>query len=133
MLLQFLKQTDDTFEFVSHYLKPYFRLWFSSPSTSFGFSRNDYRLWFYSDVLTTPTNTEIDDAKSEIALSVIEVYSTDGGKELDDIIANLTKVYEGVEQTEIDSEYHSYPADELPVQIRPVPAQHLVAFNCRTR
>ena len=81
-----------------------------------------------ADVLTTPTNTEIDDAKSEIALSVIEVYSTDGGKELDDIIANLTKVYEGVEQTEIDSEYHSYPADELPVQIRPVPAQHLVAL-----
>ena len=81
-----------------------------------------------SDVIATPNDTTIN-ATTEIKLSIIEVYSnTSDAKEIDDIISNLTKVYEGVEQTPITRAYTSYPADELPIQVRPVPARHLTAI-----
>jgi len=80
------------------------------------------------DVITTANNTAVTDADSRIDVSIIEVYGTDTAQEMDDILGGLTKVYEGVEQTEIDSAHTSYPADELPVQIRPVPARHLSAL-----
>ena len=75
--------------------------------------------------MTTPNTTTID-SSSEIALSLIEVYETTADlKEFDGIMGQLRKVYEGVEQTSITQAYGSYPADELPIQVRPVPARHL--------
>ena len=79
------------------------------------------------DIITTVSDTTVSTA-SEISVSLIEVYSNTNSGELDDIINNLTKVYEGVEQTEIDKGYQSYPADELPIAIRPVPARHLASL-----
>jgi len=82
-----------------------------------------------SDVVTTPNDTTVNVTSTQIKLSIIEVYSNSAdGKELDEIISNLTKVYEGVEQTPITRAYTSYPADELPVQVRPVPARHLTSI-----
>lgn len=80
-----------------------------------------------TDLLTTKATTVITEAGSKIALSIIEVYATESAAELEDIMKNLTKVYEGIEQTEIDGSHNSYPADELPIQVRPVPARHLAA------
>lgn len=77
------------------------------------------------DILGTPNDTVVD-STTAITVSVVEAYeTTDDRTEINGIISNLTKVYEGVEQTEIDQAYASFPADELPVAIRPVPARHL--------
>ena len=80
-----------------------------------------------TDVITTVNNTTVS-SSTKIGISIIEVYSNTGdSKEIDDVLQNLTKVYEGVEQTPITRAYTSYPADELPVQVRPVPARHLTS------
>ena len=77
------------------------------------------------DIVTT-ANTATIASSTEIALSLIEVYETTSNLDaLNDIMGSLTKVYEGVEQTSITQAYASYPADELPIQVRPVPARHL--------
>lgn len=77
------------------------------------------------DVITTKQNTTIN-ANTKCEVAIVEIYeNSPDTSELNQVINNLQRVYEGVEQTEIDQAYSSYPADELPVDIRPVPARHL--------
>lgn len=77
------------------------------------------------DVITTKQTTTVD-TKTKCNVSIVEVYeNSPDTSSLNSVINNLQRVYEGVEQTEFDQAYSSYPADELPVDIRPVPARHL--------
>jgi len=76
------------------------------------------------DVLGTPNDTVFTGTK--VDLEMVEVYETTSSRDaINAIVSNLTKIYEGVEQTVIDKEYDSFPANELPIDIRPVPARHL--------
>ncbi len=78
-----------------------------------------------SDILGTANNTEID-SKTKVRASIIEVYDNGQGEnQIQSILDNLTRINEGVSQDEISREYKSYPADELPVSVRPVSALHL--------
>lgn len=77
------------------------------------------------DVISTKNNTTIN-ANTKCDVSIVEVYeNSPDTSELNSVINNLQRVYEGVEQTEIDQQYSSFPADELSVDVRPVPARHL--------
>lgn len=77
------------------------------------------------DVLTTKQTTTVS-TDTQCEISIVEIYeNSPDTSELNSVINGLQRVYEGVEQTEIDQAYSSYPADELPVDVRPVPARHL--------
>ena len=77
------------------------------------------------DLISTVNDTQVD-STTKCKIHVTEVYeTTEDRSQIEAVISNLTKIYEGVEETKIDQAYTSYPADELPVDIRPVPARHL--------
>ena len=77
------------------------------------------------DIVSTKNTATIDSA-TQIELVIVEVYETTGDlAALNDVLSKLTKVYEGTQQLEIDGAYGSYPINELPLQIRPIPANHL--------
>ena len=78
-----------------------------------------------ADLLSTVNDTQVD-STTKCKVHVVEVYETTSDRsDIEAIISNLTKVYEGVEQTVIDKQYDSYPSDELSIDIQPVPARHL--------
>lgn len=80
-----------------------------------------------SDIVTTVGATaKIDADSTEVSVSLIEVYSTQGTEPaLDDIIKNAVQIYEGEQSVDISKKYDSYPTNQLAVPLHPLPATHL--------
>lgn len=83
-----------------------------------------------SDIFTTPNGTIVN-ASSKVRVSVIEIYENGNGESgYEAAISGNTKIYQGVQEDQLTGAHDSYPANEFPVQVRPVAAVHLQTIFC---
>lgn len=81
-----------------------------------------------SNILTTVGGTVIS-SDTKCNISIVEVYDTEGNTgAYKDVVKNIVKVYEGVQQVTTSKKYDSYPANALKAEVLPVAAQHMSAL-----